>query len=238
MNTTMISIRMEVTMKVLVAEDKQDIANLVKIYLQKEGYDVICTNNGNEAYSIVEKGNINLCIFDVMMPGLDGFTLVHKIRKFSSIPIILLTAKSTEQDKILGLDLGADDYITKPFSSLELVSRVNAQIRRNYTFNTKGTLLNYGSLSIDTEKCQVHKNGMDCSLTAMEYKILLKFINNPERVYTKNQLYKDICGTYTEGDEGTIAVHISRLREKIEDTPKEPRYIKTIRGLGYKIDKV
>lgn len=225
-------------MKVLVAEDKQDIANLVKIYLQKEGYDVICTTNGNDAYNIVQNQDIELCIFDVMMPGIDGFTLVHKVRQFSNVPIIMLTAKSSEQDKILGLDLGADDYITKPFSSLELVSRVNAQIRRNYTFNNKEKQIRYGKLLIDTEKCQVSINNDDCNLTAMEYKLLLKLVNNPERVFTKNQLYNDICGGYSDSDEGTIAVHISRLREKIETNPKEPKYIKTVRGLGYKIDKI
>lgn len=224
-------------MKVLVAEDKIDIANLIKIYLQKEGYDVICTSDGNSAFEIVKTEDISLCIFDIMMPGKDGFTLVHEIRKFSNIPIILLTAKCTEQDKILGLDLGADDYITKPFSSLELVSRVNAQIRRNYTFNSSDQIIKYGDLIIDTEKCQVIKSGEDCGLTAMEYKILLKLVNNPERVFTKNQLYKDICGSQVEGDEGSIPVHISRLREKIEENPKEPVYIKTIRGLGYKIEK-
>lgn len=225
-------------MTILLAEDKEDIRNLVTIYLQKESYIVIGVDNGNEALNVFGDHKIDLCIFDVMMPGMDGFTLVQKIRQQSNVPIIMLTAKNLEEEKILGLDLGADDYITKPFSALELVSRVKAHMRRNYTFNSDNQVITYGELTVDKEKCTVFKHGEDCHLTAMEYKLLLKFLNQPERVFTKSQLYNAVCGPYNEGDENTIAVHISRLREKIEEDPKFPVYIKTIRGLGYKIDRV
>ncbi|WP_445344046.1 response regulator transcription factor [Clostridium septicum] len=224
-------------MKILIAEDKMEIANLVRIFLQKEGYEVILANDGEEALKILLNDKIDLCIFDIMMPKMDGFTLVQKTREFSRVPILVLTAKNMEQDKILGLDLGADDYITKPFSSLELVSRVNAHIRRSYKLNQLETITYIGDLKIDKEKYIVYKNDVDCTLTAMEYKLLLKLLSSPERVFTKSQLYESVCGNYMDGDENTIAVHISRLREKIEDNPKEPEYIKTIRGLGYKFEK-
>ncbi len=224
-------------MKILVAEDKEEISNLIKLFMQKEGHDVIIANDGQEAYDMILEQHIDLCIFDIMMPRLDGLSLVQKVRVFSNVPIILLTAKNMESDKILGLDLGADDYITKPFSSLELVSRVNAQLRRNYMMNQSEHILNYGDLKIDKEKCSVLKNGENCNLTAMEYKILLKLISSPERVFTKSQLYKAVSDGFIEGDENTITVHISKLRDKIEDDSKNPKHIKTIRGLGYKFEK-
>ncbi|NEZ47741.1 response regulator transcription factor [Clostridium niameyense] len=224
-------------MRILIAEDKQDIANLIKVFLQKEGYEVILAKDGQEAFDFLLNDSANLCIFDIMMPKMDGFTLIQKVREFSNVPILVLTAKNMEQDKILGLDLGADDYITKPFSSLELVSRVNAHLRRNYKMNNSNSIIKYGNLKIDQEKYIVYKNGIDCLLTAMEYKLLFKLISSPERVFTKSQLYKAVCNNYIEGDENTIPVHISRLRDKIELDPKVPQYIKTIRGLGYKIEK-
>lgn len=225
-------------MRILVAEDKHEIANLVRIYLQKEGYEVVLASDGQQAYDIINAEQIDLCVFDIMMPKIDGFALIQMVRKFSSVPILVLTAKTLEQDKILGLDLGADDYITKPFSSLELVSRVNAHIRRNYGYNSEVENIKYGNLLINKEKCKVSVNGEDCNLTAMEYKLLIKLISSPERVFTKSQLYNSVSGNYIEGDENTIAVHISRLRDKIEENPKKPRYIQTVRGLGYKIEKI
>ncbi|MEG0019110.1 MAG: response regulator transcription factor [Oscillospiraceae bacterium] len=224
-------------MTVLIAEDKPEIANLVKIFLQKEGLDVIWAKDGQEALDLMLTCKIDLCIFDIMMPKIDGLSLIQQVREFSSLPIILLTAKNLEEDKILGLDLGADDYITKPFSSLELVSRVKAQLRRNYQLNQSTPVEKYGELVIDKEKCTVSKHGVDCLLTATEYKLLLKFISSPERVFTKEQLYNSVMGDFFEGDESTVVVHISKLRDKIEDNSKEPQYIKTIRGLGYKIEK-
>jgi DNA-binding response OmpR family regulator len=224
-------------MKILVAEDMPEIQNIVRIYLQKEGYEVICKNNGQEALEYLQNEEVNLCIFDVMMPYIDGFELVRLVREFSNVPILMLTAKDAEHDKILGLDLGADDYISKPFSSLELVSRVNAQIRRNYKMNKSEEVSMFANLKLDREKCIVYKNDQNCDLTATEYKLLLKLVSAPERVFTKKQLYDAVRDNYFDGDENTIIVHISRLREKIEDDPKEPKLIKTIRGLGYKIEK-
>lgn len=225
-------------MKILIAEDKMDIANLVKIFLEKEGYEIIIFNNGKDALDYLLENEVSLCIFDIMMPEMDGFTLIQKVREFSNIPIIVLSAKDLEQDKILGLDLGADDYITKPFSSLELVSRVNAHIRRVYKMDNKeDNFIKYGDLLVDKDKFAVYKNDIELGLTAMEYKLFLKLISSPGRVFTKSQLYESTTENYIDSDENTIAVHISRLRDKIEDDPKNPKYIKTIRGLGYKIEK-
>ncbi|MEG2192955.1 MAG: response regulator transcription factor, partial [Oscillospiraceae bacterium] len=218
-------------MNILIAEDKSEIANLVRIFLEKEGFQVVITKDGQEALDYLLANHVDLCIFDIMMPRLDGLSLIQQVRKFTSIPILILTAKNLEEDKILGLDLGADDYITKPFSSLELVSRVKAHLRRNYGMNDK-TVQQYGNLTVDTQRCTVMKSGQDVCLTATEYKILLKFLSSPERVFTKSQLYDAALGDFIDGDENTIVVHISNLRDKIEDNPREPRYIKTIRGLG------
>lgn len=225
-------------MRILIAEDNVEIASLIRIFLEKEGYDVIWKQDGQTALDFLLEQNVELCIFDIMMPRLDGFSLLQRVRKFSSVPILLLTAKNMEQDKILGLDLGADDYIVKPFSSLELVSRVKAHLRRNYNFlQYQEDIIHYGDLKIDKQKCIVYKNELDCNLTATEYKLLLKLLSSPERVFTKNQLYESIRSNYIDGDESVVPVHISRLRDKIESDNKNPIYIKTIRGLGYKIEK-
>lgn len=225
-------------MKILIAEDNAEIASLIRIFLEKEGYEVIWKEDGQAALDYLLEQTADLCIFDIMMPRLDGFSLIQKVRRFSTVPILILTAKNMEQDKILGLDLGADDYIVKPFSSLELVSRVKAHLRRNYLLiQNNEELFLYGDLKIDKQKCIVYKNDTDCGLTATEYKLLLKLLSAPERVFTKGQLYESIRGNYLDGDESVIPVHISRLRDKIETDSKTPVYIKTIRGLGYKIEK-
>lgn len=223
-------------MNILIAEDKQEIAELVKLFLIKEGYNVFIASDGKIALEQVQKEIYDLCIFDIMMPYINGLELTKEVRKFSSVPIIILTAKNLESDKILGLDLGADDYITKPFSSLELVSRVNALLRRTYSLSNQ-IEFKFGPLTINKEKCIVTKNGDNCNLTATEYKILLKLLSSPEHVFTKSQLYDAVGENYYQGDDNTIIVHISKLRDKIEDDPKEPKLIKTIRGLGYKIEK-
>jgi len=225
-------------MKILIAEDNAEIAALIRIFLEKEGYEVIWKEDGQAALDFLLTQEVQLCIFDIMMPRLDGFALTQKVRRFSTVPILILTAKNMEQDKILGLDLGADDYIVKPFSSLELVSRVKAHLRRNYLLlQTNEEIIQYGDLTIDKQKCIVYKNDVDCNLTATEYKLLLKLLSSPQRVFTKSQLYESIRGNYLDGDESVIPVHISRLRDKIETDSKAPVYIKTIRGLGYKIEK-
>lgn len=225
-------------MKILLAEDNAEIASLIRLFLEKEGYTVFWKEDGQAALDFLLEQEVALCIFDIMMPRLDGFSLIQKVRRFSNVPILVLTAKNMEQDKILGLDLGADDYIVKPFSSLELVSRVKAHLRRNYLFlEQEQNIIQYGDLTLDKQKCIVWKQGVDCGLTATEYKLLLKLLSSPERVFTKNQLYESIRGNYLDGDESVIPVHISRLRDKIESDSKNPVYIKTIRGLGYKIEK-
>lgn len=225
-------------MKILIAEDNAEIAALIRIFLEKEGYEVIWKEDGQAALDFLLTQEVQLCIFDIMMPRLDGFALTQKVRRFSTVPILILTAKNMEQDKILGLDLGADDYIVKPFSSLELVSRVKAHLRRNYLLlQTNEEIIQYGDLTIDKQKCIVYKNDVDCNLTATEYKLLLKLLSSPQRVFTKGQLYESIRNNYLDGDESVIPVHISRLRDKIETDSKAPVYIKTIRGLGYKIEK-
>lgn len=225
-------------MRILIAEDNAEIAALIRVFLEKEGYEIIWKEDGQAALDFLLEQEVDLCIFDIMMPRLDGFSLIQKVRRFSTVPILVLTAKNMEQDKVLGLDLGADDYIVKPFSSLELVSRVKAHLRRNYVLlqNTEETII-YGDLKIDKQKCIAYKNGVDCGLTATEYKLLLKLISSPERVFTKGQLYESIRDNYLDSDEAVIPVHISRLRNKIESDTKAPVYIKTIRGLGYKIEK-
>lgn len=224
-------------MKILIAEDKFEIANLVELFLKKEGFETYIVNDGQEAYEYLLENIVDLCIFDIMMPKMDGITLLQKVRQFSDVPVIFLTAKNLEQDKILGLDLGADDYVTKPFSSLELVSRVKAILRRNAGYGNNSEIKKYGELVIDKAKCKVFKNNVDCDLTTTEYKILLKLISSPQRVFTKEQLGNAIYDSYNFCDENTITVHISNLRDKIEDNPKTPEYIKTVRGLGYKLEK-
>lgn len=225
-------------MKILIAEDSKEIASLIQIFLEKEGYEIIWKEDGQAALDYLLEQEVDLCIFDIMMPRLDGFSLIQKVRKFSTVPILILTAKNMEQDKVLGLDLGADDYIVKPFSSLELVSRVKAHLRRSQMLAQNDTeQILYGDLKIDKQKCIVYKNDLDCGLTATEYKLLVKLISSPDRVFTKEQLYQSINPSYFDGDESVIPVHISRLREKIECDSKNPVYIKTIRGLGYKIER-
>lgn len=224
------------TIKILVAEDREDIADLLKLYLEKENFIVHVVNDGLSALDYMKKEDVDLCIFDIMMPKMNGFLLIKEVRLFSKVPIIVLTAKINEEDRILGLDLGADDYITKPFSYLELVSRVKANLRRTYEFDKSTNITKWGELEVNKDSCIVLKNGVDCELTSTEYKILMKLLSTPERVYTKRQLYEEIYGEAILGDEKTIAVHMSRLRDKIEDDDTF-KYIKTIRGLGYKLAK-
>lgn len=176
-----------------------------------------------------------MAILDIMMPEMNGFELTRALRKYSNIPILILSAKSQDNDKILGLNLGADDYIAKPFNPVEIVARVKAQLRR--AERTGGSVLTVRDLSLDTASFQLTKNGQPILLTPMEYKILAMLMRSPGRIFTKIQLYDGAIGTYFEGDDNTMMVHISRLREKIEDDPKNPRHIIAVRGLGYKIEK-
>ena len=220
---------------ILIAEDDGDIRDLLRLYLESEGYRVLEAADGAAALALARENMPDMAILDVMMPELNGYELTRALRKFSDIPILILSAKSQDNDKILGLNLGADDYITKPFNPVEIVARVKAQLRRATRENS--TTLTVGELSLDTATFQLTKNGQPIALTPMEYKILALLMRSPGRIFTKIQLYEGAVGNYFEGDDNTMMVHISRLREKIEDDPKDPRYIITVRGLGYKIEK-
>lgn len=226
--------------KILIAEDDTNIVELLKIYLEKNGYDVICCYDGFEAYQEVEKEEVDLAIFDVMMPKMNGYELTKKVRAISNIPIIILSAKNKDNDKIVGLEYGADDYMTKPFNPNEVVARVKASLRRYYDLNddekSAYDLINVGELSLDLKKVQLYKKGNPISLTATEYRILSLLMKAPGKIFTKVQIFESINGYYLDSDDNTLMVHISNLRDKIEDDSKNPKYIKTVRGLGYKIE--
>ncbi|OUN06220.1 DNA-binding response regulator [Flavonifractor sp. An92] len=220
---------------ILIAEDDADIRGLLRLYLEGEGYRVLEADNGARALELAREETPDMAILDVMMPQMNGFELTRALRKFSEVPILILSAKSQDNDKILGLNLGADDYIAKPFNPVEIVARVKAQLRR--AARTAGDTLTVRDLTLDTASFQLTKGGQTILLTPMEYKILALFMRSPGRIFTKIQLYEGAIGTYFEGDDNTMMVHISKLREKIEDDPKNPRYIITVRGLGYKLEK-
>ena len=227
-------------MNILIADDENDIRNLVKISLEENGYTVLTAKNGKEAWDILAAQDVHLAILDVMMPVMDGFNLLRKIREHSTIPVIFLTARTDDMDKVLGLGLGADDYIAKPFSIAELVARVGAQLRRNNEYlspkeKSSADIITYGNLSIDKEKCCAFKDGKPIELSAKEYKLLLHFLENPGKVFTKRQLYHAVWDEEYYFDDNTVMVHISRIRNRIEDDPQNPKYLKTIRGIGYKL---
>jgi DNA-binding response OmpR family regulator len=232
--------------KILIAEDDEDIIKLIKLYLENEKYEVFCATNGIDALNIVENNAIDLLVLDIMMPKLNGYEVTKKIRENSNMPILVLSAKNLHSDKILGLDLGADDYIEKPFNPLEVIARIKSLLRRCYNLNIKidknkseekDNVLEIGQLVLDTQNFTVTKDKEEIILTPSEYKILVTLMKSPGRVYTKVQIGEIIKGDYFASDDNTIMVHISKLREKIEDNPKNPIYIKTIRGVGYKFEK-
>lgn len=226
---------------ILLAEDDEDIVKLLKLYLENEGYVVLWAKDGVEASEIFDKEKVDLALVDIMMPRMNGYELTKYIRKKSNIPIIILSAAQLDSDKILGLNLGADDYMVKPFNPLELIARINANLRRFYKLgNVKDAddgKINIGELTLDTHMLTLEKKGVPINLTATEYKILVMLMKSPGRVFTKMQIYEEVNGDYYANDDNTMMVHISNLRDKIEDDPKNPRYIKTVRGLGYKIEK-
>ena len=220
---------------ILIAEDDADIRGLLRLYLEGEGYRVLEAEDGARALALAREETPDMAILDIMMPELNGFELTRALRKFSDVPILILSAKSQDNDKILGLNLGADDYIAKPFNPVEIVARVKAQLRR--ASRASGSVLTVRDLALDTAGFQLTKGGRPILLTPMEYKILALLMRSPGRIFTKIQLYEGAVGTYFEGDDNTMMVHISKLREKIEDDPKNPSYIITVRGLGYKLEK-
>lgn len=225
---------------ILIAEDDADIRELLRLYLESSGHRILTAADGQEAWDILSTQTVHLAVLDVMMPRLDGFSLVRRLREVSTIPVLILSAKDQDADKILGLNLGADDYMTKPFNPLEIVARVQAALRRTYQLDAEqkpDTRLTIGDLLLDTETLTLQKAGKEIILTPSEYKILALLMRSPGRVYTKSQICEAINGEFYENYENAITVHISHLREKIEDDTKTPRYIKNVRGIGYRIEK-
>lgn len=227
-------------MNILVCDDEVEIVEAIEIYLRHEGYEVFKAANGLEALSIIENSEIHLIIMDIMMPMMDGIRATMKIREKKSIPVIMLSAKSEDTDKILGLNIGADDYVTKPFNPLELIARVKSQLRR-YTMlgsmEVKSDVWKSGGLVVDDSRKEVTVDGESVKLTPVEYKILKLLCENAGRVYSMEQIYEQVWNEPSFNPENTVAVHIRRIREKIELNPKEPKYLKVVWGIGYKIEK-
>lgn len=228
---------------VLVCDDDREIVEAIEIYLSQEGYKVLKAYDGEEALKVLDREKVDLLIIDVMMPKLDGIRATLKIREKKNMPIIILSAKSEDADKILGLNVGADDYMTKPFNPLELTVRVKSQLRR-YTQlgstidKSNQAVYAVGGLSIDDEQKEVTVDGEPVRLTPIEYNILLLLVKNQGKVFSIDQIYESIWNEDAIGVDNTVAVHIRHIREKIEINPKEPRYLKLVWGVGYKIEKL
>lgn len=227
--------------KILVCDDDKEIVEAIEIYLTQDGHQVLEAYDGIEAVEILKKESVDLLIMDIMMPRMDGIRATLKIREKHNIPIIILSAKSEDADKILGLNIGADDYVEKPFNPLELVARVKSQLRR-YTqlgnvADTGEAVYTVGGLSINDDLKEVTVDGEVVKLTPIEYNILLLLVKNQGKVFSINQIYENIWNEDAIGADNTVAVHIRHIREKIEINPKEPRYLKVVWGVGYKIDK-
>ena len=224
---------------VLICDDQVDIVNALKIYLAPEGYRLYEAFNGQQALEILQKEHIYLALLDIMMPVMDGITAISKIREFSNIPIILLTAKSETEDKVLGLNVGAVDYITKPFVPVEVLARVRSQLRRYATLGSKtqdADELRVGNITLNDTTKMVAVDGDAVSLTPMEYGILKLLMEHPGKVFSTKVIYETVWQETALGNEGSVAVHIRHLREKLEITPSEPRYLKVVWGQGYKME--
>lgn len=229
--------------KILVCDDDKDIVEAIDIYLTQEEYEVLKAYDGDEAIKVLKRNEVDLLIMDVMMPRLDGIRATLKIRENMSLPIIILSAKSEDADKILGLNIGADDYITKPFNPLELVARVKSQLRRYTQLGSTARSDNQsefrtGGLVIRDDLKEVTVDGEKVKLTPIEYNILLLLVKNQGKVFSINQIYENIWNEEAIGADNTVAVHIRHIREKIEINPKEPRYLKVVWGVGYKVEKI
>ena len=230
---------------ILVVDDDREIVKAIEIYLKREGYNVIKAYDGIEAMNSLKENKIHLVILDIMMPNQDGLTTLEKIRNNSSIPVILLSAKSEDYDKISGLEIGADDYITKPFNPLELVARVNSNIRRyvklgsiKQTESSGDEIYSSGDLILNDDTKKVTVDGKEIKLTATEYNILKFLLKNKGKVYSISEIYENVWNEDSFAAENIIAVHIRHIREKIETNPKEPKYLKVIWGIGYKIENL
>lgn len=227
---------------ILVCDDDREIVDAIEIYLSQEGYRILKAYDGVQAVEILEQEDVQLLLIDIMMPKLDGLRATLKIREKSSIPIIILSAKSEDADKILGLNIGADDYVTKPFNPLELVARVKSQLRR-YTklgnaMDENQKIYQTGGLVMNDDLKEVTVDGEQVKLTPIEYNILLLLVKNQGKVFSINQIYESIWNEDAIGADNTVAVHIRHIREKIEINAKEPRYLKVVWGIGYKVEKL
>lgn len=228
-------------MNILVCDDEREIVDALEIYLVNEGHRVFKAYDGMEALDILEKEPIHLVLMDIMMPRMDGMRALMKIREERNIPVIMLSAKSEDYDKITGLNLGADDYVTKPFNPLELMARVRSQLRRYTNLGSMEQEKNRyrsGGLEVDDEQKQVRVDGESVELTPTEYGILLLLIRNPGKVFSMEQIYEKVWKEPAYNPENTVAVHIRRIREKIEINPRDPKYLKVVWGVGYKIEKI
>ena len=224
---------------ILICDDQPDIVNALKIYLAPEGYQLFEAYNGLDAVKIARENDIHLFLLDIMMPGMDGITATSKIREFSNAPIILLTAKSETEDKVLGLNVGADDYITRPFAPVEVLARVKSQLRRFSSLGSRtedADTLTLGGIVLDDRTKVVTVEGEPVNLTPTEYAILKLLMSSPGKVFSTKVLYESVWQEVALGSEGAVAVHIRHLREKIEINPSEPRYIKVMWGQGYKME--
>ena len=229
---------------ILVVDDDKEIVESIEIYLRNEGFNIFKAYNGVEALEILVKNEIHLILMDIMMPKLDGIKATIKIREEKNIPIILVSAKSEDTDKIIGLNIGADDYITKPFNLLELIARVKSNLRRYVTLgnynndNFNKDILKSGGLELNTSTKEVKVDGEIVKITPIEFKILKLLLSNKGRVFSIDEIYEKVWNEESFNVENTVAVHIRRIREKIEINPKEPRYLKVVWGVGYKIEKL
>ncbi|MGI6118539.1 MAG: response regulator transcription factor [Bilifractor sp.] len=230
--------------KILIAEDDENITEILKMYLENNNFQVITARDGLEALEIIRKSEIDLALFDVLMPKIDGFALIRKVRRDYKFPIIFLSAKKSDSDKILGLSLGADDYIAKPFNPLEVLARINAAFRRVNELSVppkrvqEREELTYQNLRVNLKTLQLYKNGKEISVTPTQLRILILLMENPGRVFTKKQIMRHLNGELYEHDENTVTVHISNLRDKIEDDSRNPVFLLTVRGIGYKFAAV
>lgn len=226
---------------ILVCDDDKEIVEAIKIYLSQEGYNILTAYDGIEAIEVIKKETIHLLLIDIMMPRMDGIRATVKIRETSSLPIIFLSAKSEDTDKILGLNIGADDYITKPFNPLELIARVKSALRRYTELGNlnvdDNAIFKAGGLMINDDTKEVIVDGENVKLTPIEYSILLLLVRNQGRVFSNDQIYESIWNEEALGADNTVAVHIRHIREKIEINPKEPKYLKVVWGIGYKVEK-
>ncbi|MBO5509488.1 MAG: response regulator transcription factor [Lachnospiraceae bacterium] len=232
-------------MNILICDDEKDIVEALAIYLSSEGYKIYKAYNGIEALEQIIREDIHLVLLDVMMPVMDGITAMAKIRERSNVPIIMLTAKSQDTDKVLGLNVGADDYVTKPFNPIELIARVKSQLRRYMTLGSKGATveeednghISFAGIELDDSGKTVTVDGEIVNLTPTEFQILKLFMENPGKVFSPKDIYRRVWDDAPLGAEGTVAVHIRHLREKVEINPSEPRYLKVVWGQGYKLEE-